>query len=668
MARETEKEMAIPTGLQSDGRHRGRRGSISRFRFIGGFFLIIFVWMGSGFSRALLAADATSDDEKGPILAVSGVEARYSAAAAVRKELLPPIGDVQGVEVELGTIERGGNLVYVKASGGEEIEGGGVTGIPLANIGSLPGHRFTPSAMQAISEAITKYMNSRGIAGVYVEPAGADVAAAEYTPLHAPVVVHFDIHVAVVRRVRTVETGDYFAGTDSQGHGKIDNAFDAGILDHSPVQPTTQDIMHQGAVDDYVLLLNRQPGRQVEATLESEDGPDSVGLNYLVSRSKPWNIYGQVSNTGTKETNVWQERVGLIDNQLTGNDDTLSIDYSTASFDSQNDVNVSYDKPFLGLPWTRGRVYFGYDQFNASDLGDANVNFHGDTTTVGAQISQNIFQYHQLFMDVIVGTRFDAIHVDNTTTDIDGRGNFVMPYVTLHTERTVPIDSISLDLTDMGSLTDANQATRDALGRVNAAQDALIFQGDLNYSLFLEPLFDPKGYEAGKSTLANECYFSLKGQYSFDQRLIAEEQYVEGGLYTVRGYPQSIVAGDSAWVGTAEYRLHVPRVFAVQPQEGELFGDPFRWAPQQPYGRPDWDLILRAFVDSGEVFNASQESFETNATLVGVGVGAELQFRDNMDIRVDYGDALTPIKDAQTGQALVNQGSTQVSVVFTLKL
>jgi hemolysin activation/secretion protein len=271
-------------------------------------------------------------------------------------------------------------------------------------------------------------------------------------------------------------------------------------------------------------------------------------------------------------------------------------------------------------------------------------------------------------MDVIVGTKFDAIHVDNTTTDIDGRGNFVMPYVTLHMERTVPIDTISLDLTDMGSLTDASQATRDALGRVNAAQDALIFQGDLNYSLFLEPLFDPHGYEAGKSTLANECYFSLKGQYSFDQRLIAEQQYVLGGLYTVRGYPQSIVAGDSAWVGTAEYRLHVPRVFAVQPQPGELFGDPFRWAPQQAYGRPDWDLILRAFVDSGEVFNASRESFETNATLVGVGVGAELQFRDNMDIRVDYGDALTPIKDAETGQALVNQGSTQVSVVFTLKL
>jgi hypothetical protein len=45
-----------------------------------------------------------------------------------------------------------------------------------------------------------------------------------------------------------------------------------------------------------------------------------------------------------------------------------------------------------------------------------------------------------------------------------------------------------------------------------------------------------------------------------------------------------------------------------------------------------------------------------------------LQYRDNADIRVDFGTALRSINDAQTGQALVNHGSTQVNVVFTLKM
>ena len=312
---------------------------------------------------------------------------------------------------------------------------------------------------------------------MYVDPSATDVGAAERNEGMRPVLVHFDIHVAVVRKVQTVEVGEYYPGVDSNGHGKINNALDQTIVDHSPVQSATQDIMHQNDVDDYVLMLNRQPGRQVDATLESGQGPDSVNLDYLVSRSKPWDIYGQVSNTGTKETNSWIERVGLIDNQLTGNDDTMSIDYSTAGFDKENDVNVFYEKPFLGLPRTRGRISVGYEQFNASDLGDQSVNFHGDTTSVRAQISQNIFQYRELFLDVIAGTHFEAIHVDNTTEDISGRGNFFMPFVTLHMERTVQIDSVSADVTSMGSLSDSSQATRDALGRVSAAQDCADLSG-----------------------------------------------------------------------------------------------------------------------------------------------------------------------------------------------
>ena len=111
-----------------------------------------------------------------------------------------------------------------------------------------------------------------------------------------------------------------------------------------------------------------------------------------------------------------------------------------------------------------------------------------------------------------------------------------------------------------------------------------------------------------------------------------------------------------------------PAIFGVEPQPGQLFGEPFRWAPQQTYGKPDWDCMFRAFVDSGQVYNSGREDFETNATLVGIGVGLELQYKDNADIRVDLGRAMTPIKDTQTGQTLVSRGSQQVNVVFTLKL
>jgi hemolysin activation/secretion protein len=558
----------------------------------------------------------------------------------------------------------------MSAAGQTDLGAGGNTLVKLSEISTLPGHWFAPSALRSISAQIASYMNGRGVAGVFVEPDATDVGRAEMTAaIRSPVVVHFIVHVAIVRQQRTIEVGEYYPGEDASGNGKINNAFDSSILEHSPVQPTVKDVMQTGDVDDYLLWLNRQPARQVSAAVDSAEGPDSVSLDYMIDRSKPWAAYAQVSNTGTKETNQWLERVGLIDYQLTGNDDTLSVDYSTAAFDQENSVNVSYTKPTLfDLPRTTGRLYFGYDSFTASDLGDSVLSFTGQTLSVGGEVTQNVFQDHALFFDVIAGMRYEGIHVDNSTLDQDGRGNFFMPYYDLHLERSVQIDTITADLTTLGSLSDTNQTTRDALGRVAAAQDAVILQGDYEYSLFLEPLFDPHGFQSGRSTLANEFAFSLKGQYSFNQRLIAEQEYTEGGLYTVRGYPQSVTAGDSAWVASAEYRLHIPRVFAVQPRADNVFGEPFRWAPQQTYGKPDWDLMFRAFVDAGQTYNANREDFETNGTLLGIGVGLEAQFRDNADIRVDVGRAVNPVVDSQTGQVLEGRGGTQVNVVVTVKM
>jgi hemolysin activation/secretion protein len=652
---EPEKEMASPTGLCLGG-------PINRFRLLLGVCLFILV----GSLPAL--AQESGNDARAPILSISAIEVRYAPAAQVRKNLLPAIEDVEGLEIQLGSIQRGGSVIWVKSTGTTDIEEGSATRVRLSDVGTLPGHWYMPSAMRSISEQITAYLNSRGIAGVYVEPWETDIAAAETQASRStPVVVHFDIHIAIVRRVHTVETGEYYPGIDSNGHGKIDNNLDSGIVRHSPVQPTTNDIMQQGVVDDYVLLLNRQTGRQVEASLEMAQGPDSVALDYLVARSKPWQVYGQVSNTGTKETGTWIESLGIVDNQLTGNDDSLGIDYSTSGFgDKENVINATYDTPFLGLPWTRGKAYLGYEQFNASDFADNNVEFHGQTISAGGEISQNVFQDHHLFVDVIGGVRFENIDVNNTTSDISGNGNFFLPYFGVHLDRNVQIDSINADLTCLGSFSNSDQATRDALGRINAAQNAVIFQGDYAYSVFLEPLFGPRDYAAGKGTLANEFAFGVRGQYTPD-RLIAEEQYVIGGLYTVRGYPQSIAAGDDSWVASAEYRLHIPRLFGVEPQPGNLFGEPFRWSPQQVYGRPDWDLILRGFVDAGQTYNTQRESFETNATLVGAGVGLELQYKDNADVRVDFGRAINAVHDSQTGATLVGYGSEQINMVFTFK-
>jgi hemolysin activation/secretion protein len=74
------------------------------------------------------------------------------------------------------------------------------------------------------------------------------------------------------------------------------------------------------------------------------------------------------------------------------------------------------------------------------------------------------------------------------------------------------------------------------------------------------------------------------------------------------------------------------------------------------YGHTDWDLIFRAFVDAGHV--TSETVGRPDQTLVGTGVGAELQIKQNFSIRTDLGFALTDKE--------VTDGGSRLHVVATL--
>ena len=133
-------------------------------------------------------------------------------------------------------------------------------------------------------------------------------------------------------------------------------------------------------------------------------------------------------------------------------------------------------------------------------------------------------------------------------------------------------------------------------------------------------------------------------------------------MYSVRGYPQSVAAGDSSILAKAEYRYHIPRAFAVNPQPVELFGGQFRAAPQHVYGRTDWDLILCAFFDYGLLMQSDPLFYESNETLMGAGVGLEFLFRSNFRFRLDWG---FPLKDLPAAGVEVGDERLYVSGTFT---
>ena len=557
--------------------------------------------------------------------------------------------------------------------------------VPVRDVGASGSSRFYLSGIDAIAQAVVDELNRRNLVGVVVEYDSEDVApdaAAGEQDKRAGARNDLGLFVWTrqVTLVRSIALGERLESVEQ----KIDaeDSVHTRIRAQSPLQPGG--LLTRSELDDYVFRLNRHPGRRVDVALAAGDEPGDVVLDYLVNEAKPWAVYAQISNTGTKSTGKLRERFGFTHNQLTGHDDILRLDYVTSAFDAANAINASYDIPLLSDK-IRARFYSSYSEFTASDLGLADEEFSGETYLLGSEVTGTLWQQREWFFDLTGGMRYQNINVINEIAGIEGKSNFLIPYVGLNVSRFTDESSTAVGATIEYNIssrilgTDEEQIQN--LGRQDVAQEWVLLKYQAEHSFYLDKLFGAQGMEGPEvvgsknmrrwPTLAHEVSFSLRGQYAFGRRLIPQEEEVAGGFFSVRGYPESAAAGDSVLIASAEYRFHLPRIFPVSEpgnigaREVGFKAQDFRWAPQQEFGRADWDLIFRTFIDVGQTTNSDPRVGENDETLVGAGIGAELQIKRNLNLRLDWGFALQEVGSEQQDD-LVEVGSNEVHFSATI--
>ncbi len=544
--------------------------------------------------------------------------------------------------------------------------------------------RFHASALAAVSRALLARVHEEGLLGVYVVPSSQDIDVKTETDLRPDgrSELRIDIWIGRIDDVRTVAAGDRV-----KDEWRIDNPVHRKIRSYSPLHPAaagiddTTDLLDRRKLEDYIHLLNRHPGRHVEASLAASDDAEGITLDYRVYESRPWNVYAQVSNTGTERTSRWQARGGYVNRQLTNRDDILTIEYLNGGGDNVNGIQVGYEAPWFApkrpgwmktsgnepswlgwadrsaVPWwglgrLRWRVDGGWtrilSQVLPSGFTGANEVLSSDWHA-GGRFIYNAWQHRNFFLDAFAGGRFRGVRLQNDTTGNVGDVTLLLLNLGLRAERTNPYSTFSATFSGehaapLGSLTDYELAFASAFGRQASSSRWWTLNFDVAASYFLEPLLFRSRFEdpttTASSRLSHEIAIGARGQYAFDYRLIPQSAQVIGGLYSVRGFPQGVAVGDSVYLGTAEYRFHIPRSLPIRRQPVDLpwVGD-FRVAPQQVYGRPDWDLIFRAFVDAGKSIRNNAQlgvGAEVDQTLVGAGVGLELVFRGNLRARVDW--------------------------------
>lgn len=600
---------------------------------------------------------------------------------------------------------------------------GPIVVLPIADIASEAPAVVYASAVSAVTRTIVERLREEGLAGVYVRPSPD---AIEETPGQlvdrrpggtGPFPI--EVYTAIVTRIGSSATGDRVPL-----EGRIDHPYHRRIRERSPVRPydpsprpeplmaahertlaelaegepepsppsaeaiaareeeiaawearsgERRDLLRSDLLNEYAQRLNRHPGRQVDVAVAPGEEYGEAELQFIVREEKPWTVFTQLSNTGTESTSEFRQRFGFVHTQFTNADDILSLDFTTAEFDSSNAVTAFYDRPILGNERLRWNIQGGYNEFTAADVGSGGESFEGESWFVSAEIVGTIFQHDELFIDAFAGARYQDITVEDLSVFSTGPAQeaIFLPRVGVRASRLGAWSSFSasaqLEWT-INELTGADEDGLEELGRIGPEEEWAVFSGGISASVFLEPLFNYEGWSdpttPGSSTLAHELSFRLSGQYSFNKRLIPNAEGVIGGLFTVRGYPESLVAGDSTYSGSVEYRFHVPRVFAIDPTPSSLFGRPFRVSPQQVYGSPDWDLVLKGFFDFGETFIAQPLGFETAETLASVGVGLEVRLYSNLSFRTDWGFVLNEVASGSSG--VVEQGDERVHLLFTL--
>ncbi len=594
---------------------------------------------------------------------------------------LPAIASLGSVSVRLQ--QRDG--IWASAPNGN------VTPLTL---GSIPdGSRFDATALRRIAEEIVQHYNDLGIYGVWVALDGiegvgsANASDASSTRLVdnrnlGDRVARVVVWVSQIVELRTLARGARIRTADASNNRKH-----RWIAEKSPLQPPKNpgepgSLLFRDALENYLRNLSLQPSRRVEASVASAGEPGQIVLDYLVTETKPWQVFAQISNTGTKSTDEWRGRVGFQDHQLTNHDDTFNLDLISSPDFVTRASFLSYRIPVRRGSRFSARVYGSYGDFAADGLVFDSLRFVGDNWMAGSEL---IFQGtlgKSWDLTLNAGANYAHYKIDTNIGKFalsKGQSPFLIPFVGAVVGRDREWWSVSAGARveySVSSIANDDPSTGvNSLGRIGATADwtSLRLSGD--YRMYLEPLF--RGKTQGGS-LANEISLRFRSRFLLSgSRLIPQEQELLGGSATIRGYPESVIAADQSVVVNAEYALHFPRLLKSG-EASKVWGRPFRWRPSAQTRRTDWDLIGRAFVDyayrgvnpapasAGVVVQTgkSPSYADRNFNLYSVGGGAELVLWQNFSIRCDVGMAMVDIKDDDQTLAKSGDIRSHVSASF----
>jgi len=413
---------------------------------------------------------------------------------------------------------------------------------------------------------------------------------------------------------------------------------DSAVKAWSPVK--TGDVANRKELDNFVNLLNLNPDRYVSAVVSKGIEPNSIAVGYNIYEANPWHWFLQIDNSGTKDRQ-WTPRVGLINTNLLGIDDTFTVMYQAPwPWESDVDENYSlygsYDFPLLG-PRLRLNLFGGYSEFDIS--GGGGIDFLGNGEFYGGTLRYNVFQKNKWFFDVtgtlsheeskVTPSLFPEFLGTDIEMDLWGYG------IDIHHHDDMSDTSLTFNRVDSFGGSDADEFM---LARTNADRNFSILTTTANHSQYLD----------------EDKIQRLSGSFRWitsDERLIPAKMTAFGGMYTVRGYDEYEIVADGGILASAQYEFDL---VASENSQDIYETESEQISEKKPFLRK---LAPLTFLDYGlakmeDALTTEHEDQE----LCSVGVGMLVELGDNFSGAVYYGYPLIATENTRTGKGRLNVG------------
>ena len=489
-----------------------------------------------------------------------------------------------------------------------------------------------------LSEVPLHFLKSKGFAGMvaFPDPNDIDPVSGEDLRLSGDTTLTIKIWVSRLESVAVQS-----AGVSERQKNRIMKAVDKFVeKEQAEGKPITQNLLAR--LKDYGTHSSRSSRVLLSAT-ESEPGMVQAVMKVKEREDRP-NFLFSASNAGSESTGEWLFSGSYMNDQLTGIDDALTLSYISSNTGERQGVNANYYIPLLAPEVVSLGVGVGYSTYDASTFAHTLIDFEGDSVFADLSILLKPLSWRNesAMVSLESGLNFENVSAFNS---ISGSARFT----TLTPRLVLSVDSKGenrlgkTSLTLKGNLSSIDEADQLAMGGDNTTDtySRFIFQHLENWKI--GRIF-AAGRE-GQAPYLDRHLMSLRLEASWalsSRRHLPQHQFITGGSSSVRGYPESLVAGDSGYLFSLEYRI--PYLLISGDSDDQQLA---------------WSLV--PFLDIGATKVNDARFYESSYTLFGMGLGLEFQLPYGAYARIDFAKPLkelsrmgTPVDGTEGGDYRVH--------------